>query len=136
VGSYNSSRQTQLVSRVTIKKPEDYITVLTKQSNWIKIKEMGVEAFPVLGVHPAEISMLIDIWSFKKLWDNEERTRDCFRLCGKGLAVGIKSGRPHYPVTAEVWATSNEIWSMLFARKEQDCAVQLIRNVGEPDFRT
>ena len=55
----------------------------------------------------------------------------------KGLAVGIKSGRPHYPVSAEVWAASNEIMEYAFSLgKEQDCAVQLhTESVGEPELK-
>src|SRR5665811_524335 len=56
---------------------------------------------------------------------------------GKGLAVGIKSGRPHYPVSAEMWAASNEIMEHAFSLgKEQDCAVQLhTESVGETELK-
>lgn len=55
----------------------------------------------------------------------------------KGLAVGIKSGRPHYPVPVEVWEASNEIMEYAFSLgKEQDCAVQLhTESVGEPELQ-
>ena len=53
-----------------------------------------------------------------------------------GAAVGIKTGRPHYPVSDEVWAASNEIMEYGFTlAADIDCAVQLhTESVGEPEL--
>jgi len=124
---------------VTIKKPEDYITVFDETIEiGSKIKKMGVEAFPVLGVHPAEISRLIEHMELQEAMEIMKKGLEIASdYVEKGLAVGIKSGRPHYPVTAEVWATSNEIMEYAFSLgKEQDCAVQLhTENVGKPELQ-
>ncbi|HET8689458.1 MAG TPA: TatD family hydrolase, partial [Methanosarcina sp.] len=46
---------------VTVKKPEDYLKVFDETVEIAsKIRELGVGAFPVLGVHPAEISRLTE----------------------------------------------------------------------------
>ena len=113
---------------ITVKKPEDYLKVFDETIEIAsKIRELGVGAFPVLGVHPAEISRLIEYIDLQKA---TEIMKTGLELASgyveKGLAVGIKSGRPHYPVSMEVWEASNEIMEYAFSLgKEQDCAVQL-----------
>ena len=92
----------------------------------------------MLGVHPAEVSKLTEYMELQKA---TEIIKNGLELASgyveKRLAVGIKSGRPHYPVSAEVWAASNEIMEYAFSLgKEQDCAVQLhTESVGEPELR-
>jgi len=96
------------------------------------------EAWPVLGVHPALVSKLVE-----RGYD-PEAARDlmCAGLdvaaeyVASGDALAIKSGRPHYDVSDEVWAASNEVMRHAFdlgAREE--CAVQLHTEGGE-DFST
>lgn len=123
----------------TVKKPEDYLKVFDETIEIAsKIRELGVGAFPVLGVHPAEISRLTEYMELQKA---TEIMKTGLELASgyveKGLAVGIKSGRPHYPVTMEVWEASNEIMEYAFSLgKEQDCAVQLhTESVGEPELQ-
>lgn len=123
---------------ISVKKPEDYLAVFDETIELTsKIKEMGIGAFPVLGVHPAEISRLNE---HIELSEATEIMKGGLELASKyvekGLAVGIKSGRPHYPVPAEVWEASNEIMEYAFSLgKDQDCAVQLhTESVGEPEL--
>ncbi|MGB9929701.1 MAG: TatD family hydrolase [Methanosarcina sp.] len=123
---------------INVKKPEDYLAVFDETIELAsKIKEMGIGAFPVLGVHPAEISRLNE---HIELSEATEIMKGGLELASKyvekGLAVGIKSGRPHYPVPAEVWKASNEIMEYAFSLgKDQDCAVQLhTESVGEPEL--
>ncbi|HEY3361216.1 MAG TPA: TatD family hydrolase [Methanosarcina sp.] len=124
---------------ITVKKPEDYLKVFDETVEIAsKIKELGVGAFPVLGVHPAEISKLTEYMELQKATEIMEKGLELASgYVEKGLAVGIKSGRPHYPVPAEVWAASNEIMEYAFSLgKEQDCAVQLhTEDVGEPELK-
>jgi TatD-related deoxyribonuclease len=124
---------------ITVKKPEDYLKVFDETVEIAsKIRELGVGAFPVLGVHPAEISKLTEYMELQKATEIMEKGLELASgYVDKGLAVGIKSGRPHYPVPAEVWAASNEIMEYAFSLgKEQDCAVQLhTESVGEPELQ-
>lgn len=124
---------------ITVKKPEDYLKVFDETVEIAsKIRELRVGAFPVLGVHPAEISKLTEYMELQKAKEIIKKGLElASRYVEKGLAVGIKSGRPHYSVSAEVWAASNEIMEYAFSLgKEQDCAVQLhTESVGEPELR-
>jgi TatD-related deoxyribonuclease len=124
---------------ITVTKPGDYLQVFDETIEIAsKIRELGIGAFPVLGVHPAEISRLT---GYMELQEAKEIMKGGLELASeyveKGLAVGIKSGRPHYPVTEEVWAASNEIMEYAFSLgKEQECAVQLhTESVGEPELQ-
>jgi len=124
---------------ITVKKPEDYLEVFDETVEIAsKIRELGVGAFPVLGVHPAEISRLTEYMELQKATEIMEKGLELASgYVEKGLAVGIKSGRPHYPVPAEVWAASNEVMEYAFSLgREQDCAVQLhTESVGELELQ-
>ncbi|MCC4767637.1 metal-dependent hydrolase [Methanosarcina sp. DH1] len=124
---------------ITVNKPEDYIQVFDETIKIAsKIREMGVGVFPVMGVHPAEISRLTEYMELQKATEIMKKGLELASgYVEKGLAVGIKSGRPHYPVPAEVWAASNEVMEYAFSLgKEQDCAVQLhTESVGEPELQ-
>ncbi len=93
-------------------------------------------AWPVLGVHPALVSKLVE----RGYSPEEARDLMCAGLdvaaeyVASGDALAIKSGRPHYDVDDEVWEASNEVMRHAFelgAREE--CAVQLHTEGGE-DF--
>jgi len=93
-------------------------------------------AWPVLGVHPALISQLVE---------NGHTPREARELMQAGLevaaefvadgpALAIKSGRPHYDVSEAVWEASNEVMRHAFELgAETGCAVQLHTEGGE-DF--
>jgi TatD-related deoxyribonuclease len=93
-------------------------------------------ARPVLGVHPALVSQLID-----RGYDPEaaaELMRTGIDVAAEyvasGPALAIKSGRPHYEVDDAVWDASNEVMCHAFERAaEVGCAVQLHTEGGE-DF--
>jgi TatD-related deoxyribonuclease len=93
-------------------------------------------AWPVLGVHPALISKLVE-----RGYDPREAA-DLMKTgigvaaeyVAEGPALAIKSGRPHYDVDDAVWAASNEVMRHAFGRAaEVGCAVQLHTEGGE-DF--
>jgi TatD-related deoxyribonuclease len=93
-------------------------------------------AWPVLGVHPALVSQLVDDGH------TPEEARDLMQagldvaaeFVADGPALAIKSGRPHYDVSDEVWAASNEVMRYAFELgAETGCAVQLHTEGGE-DF--
>jgi len=86
-------------------------------------------AWPVLGVHPGLISRLVDEREF-----TPEEARDLMQggldiaseFVAAGEALALKSGRPHYDVSDEVWAASNAVTRRAFELgAERDCAVQL-----------
>jgi len=93
-------------------------------------------AWPVLGVHPALISKLVD--------DGHDpaEARDIMQTgldvaaeyVAEGPALAIKSGRPHYDVDEAVWDAANEVMRYAFdLAAEVGCAVQLHTEGGE-DF--
>ncbi|MFB6082575.1 MAG: TatD family hydrolase [Halanaeroarchaeum sp.] len=69
-------------------------------------------AWPVLGVHPALVSRLIEDRGFDPdgaadlMKDGLETAAE---YAATGPAVALKSGRPHYDVTDAVWEASNEV---------------------------
>ncbi|MES3516195.1 MAG: TatD family hydrolase [Natronomonas sp.] len=93
-------------------------------------------AWPVLGVHPALISQLID-----RGYQPDEAASlmktgldAAAEFVDSGPAIAIKSGRPHYDVDDAVWAASNEVMRHAFSLgAELGCAVQLHTEGGE-DF--
>jgi TatD-related deoxyribonuclease len=102
-----------------------------------QINETGVTSFPVLGVHPAEITHLLEYMDLPTAMKTMKGGMDiAAQYVEKGLAVGLKSGRPHYPVTPEVWEVSNEIMEYAFTlAKDLNCAVQLhTESVGETEL--
>ncbi len=100
--------------------------------------ELPGRAWPVLGVHPALVSRLVD-----RGYD-PEGARELMQagldvaaeFVANGPALALKSGRPHYDVDDEVWAASNEVMRYAFELgAEIGCAVQLHTEGGE-DFTT
>ena len=94
------------------------------------------KAWPVLGVHPALISQLVDRGY------TAEDARDLMQtglevaadFVADGPALAIKSGRPHYDVDDDVWEASNDVMRHAFELgAETGCAVQLHTEGGE-DF--
>jgi TatD-related deoxyribonuclease len=90
-------------------------------------------AWPVLGVHPGLITQLTE-----RGFDPEEAGE----LMRAGLdvaaeyvpsrALALKSGRPHYDVSADVWDASNQVLRHALALgAEADCAVQLHTEASE-----
>jgi TatD-related deoxyribonuclease len=90
-------------------------------------------AWPVLGVHPGLVSHLIE-----RGFTPDEASE----LMQAGLdiaaeyvptdALALKSGRPHYDVSANVWDASNRVLQHALALgAENDCAVQLHTEASE-----
>ncbi|MGP8337113.1 MAG: TatD family hydrolase [Methanosarcinaceae archaeon] len=123
---------------VTVLKPDDYIAVFDETVELARrINEMGIGAFPVLGVHPAEISKLTEYMELDRAVELMKSGLElAIQYVEKGVSVGIKTGRPHYPVPDEVWAASNEIMEHGFTlAADIDCAIQLhTESVCEPEL--
>ncbi len=93
-------------------------------------------AWPVLGVHPALVSRLLD----RGFAAEEARELMAGGLdvaaeyVADGPALAVKSGRPHYEVDEETWAASNAVMRHAFELAgEVGCAVQLHAESGD-DF--
>ncbi|TGC11320.1 TatD family hydrolase [Methanolobus halotolerans] len=123
---------------IKVTRPEDHIAVFEETINISRqINETGVTSFPVLGVHPAEITKLIEYMELSKAVETMKGGLEIAAgYVEKGLAVGLKSGRPHYPVSEEIRDASNEIMEHAFTlAADLDCAVQLhTESVGEPEL--
>lgn len=97
-----------------------------------KIRETGLVVFPVLGVHPAEITRLSETMTYAEAAVIMKEGLDtAARYVADGSAVALKSGRPHYDVDPEVSALSNEVLLHAFTLgKECGCAVQVHAEAG------
>jgi len=91
-------------------------------------------AWPVLGVHPALVSRLVE----RGYEPAEARDLMCAGLdvaaeyVAAGDALALKSGRPHYDVDDAVWEASNEVMRHAFELgAETGAAVQLHTEAGE-----
>jgi TatD-related deoxyribonuclease len=92
------------------------------------------QAWPVLGVHPALVSKLVENGQ------TPGEARDLMQagldvaaeFVADGPALALKSGRPHYDVSDAVWEASNEVMQHAFERgAELGCVVQLHTEGGE-----
>ncbi|HUU76243.1 MAG TPA: TatD family hydrolase [Methanoregulaceae archaeon] len=96
------------------------------------VRELGLTVFPVLGVHPAEISRLT---SYLTLGETVAIMKRGLEIASgfieEGTAVALKSGRPHYEVPEELWNASNEILRFALAlASDLGCAIQLHAESG------
>jgi TatD-related deoxyribonuclease len=112
---------------------EDYAAVFDAT---IRVAELitatGVVVYPVLGVHPAEISRLTERMSLHEAAEVMKGGLDCAaRYVREGSAVALKSGRPHYEVPADVMAASNDVLAhALTCASEARCALQVHAETG------
>ncbi len=114
---------------IEISKPEDYRQVFDRV---LKIAQRAEEAekvkvFVVLGVHPAELNKFYGRFGLARAVELMKGGLEiACEYVEKGLAVGLKSGRPHYEVDQKIWDASNEIMRHSFElAKDAGCAVQL-----------
>jgi TatD-related deoxyribonuclease len=96
------------------------------------IEETGLVAFPILGVHPAEITHLTERMTPAEAVEVMKGGIDCAaRYVREGKAVALKSGRPHYPVSEELWAASNGVLRhALDSTADCGCALQVHAETG------
>jgi TatD-related deoxyribonuclease len=97
-----------------------------------KIEEIGLVVFPVLGVHPAEINRLSERMPLQDAIEIMKAGIDCAAgYVQNGEAVALKSGRPHYEISPEIWTGSNEILvHALNCAAECGCALQIHAESG------
>ncbi|MCU4753825.1 TatD family hydrolase [Halobacteria archaeon AArc-curdl1] len=94
-------------------------------------------AWPVLGVHPGLISRLVGERGFTPEAAGKimrEGIECAANYVEAGTALGLKSGRPHYDVSDDVWEASNSVMRRAFELgADLECAVQLHAE-GSDDF--
>lgn len=125
---------------VNVLKPSDYEVCYDYVFDCVKkVRTLDIHAYGVIGVHPAELTQMLE--------RGIELKRAVELMCAgldiaakwvedeKAVAMG-EVGRPHYPVSSEVWEVSNEI--LLYAlglARDVGCAVQLhTESVGEKEI--
>jgi TatD-related deoxyribonuclease len=96
------------------------------------VRETGLTVFPVLGVHPAEISRIAEHTGLSEAAGIMNEGLDlAARYVLEGKAVALKSGRPHYEVSPEVWEASNGILAHALAlARDCGCALQIHAESG------
>ena len=96
------------------------------------IEETGVVVYPVLGIHPAEINRLSERMPLTEAIEVMKAGIDLAAgYVREGKAIALKSGRPHYEVSPEVWRGSNEILAHALDRAaECKCALQIHAESG------
>jgi len=97
-----------------------------------QIEEAGVRVFPILGVHPAEITMLTPRLSREEAVRVMQEGLTCAAgYVREGRAVGLKSGRPHYEVPPGIMDASNRVLGhALVLSSELGCALQIHAETG------
>ncbi len=86
-----------------------------------------VKVFVVLGVHPAELTKYYGRLGLGRSVEIMKGGLEiAIEYVNEGEAIGLKSGRPHYPVEPKLWDASNDIMRHSFTlAKDAGCAVQL-----------
>lgn len=116
---------------VDVDEPGDFRSVFDRTIEVVSAAtdELPGRAWPVLGVHPALISRLVDDRGFDP---DDARSLMCGGIdvaatyVERGDALALKSGRPHYELPDELWEASNGVMGFAFERAATlDCAVQL-----------
>lgn len=126
----------------TINAGTDYHKTMDTVLGYVEMinRETEVEAHAVVGLHPAELSRLLE--AGREIERAEEMIRDGLEyaqslvLEGRAVAIG-EVGRPHYPVSEEELAAHNRL--MVYAMElaaEASCPVQLhTESSGPEEFR-
>lgn len=113
---------------ITPAKGKDFLPVFEKTLSIARdIRGLGLVVFPVLGVHPAEITRLSGGMDLARVEEVMKAGLDvAARFVVRGEAVALKSGRPHYEVAPELLEASNRVLRhALTLGREYGCAVQL-----------
>lgn len=95
-------------------------------------EQAGLEVYPILGVHPAEITVLSERMSPE---DASCIMMDALSLAAgyvsEGKAIALKSGRPHYEISSDLLSLSNTVLTHAFRlAAENSCAIQVHAESG------
>lgn len=121
---------------VTVNRPDDYRLVFDETVKMAEdVGEVGVIAFPVLGIHPAAITKFYGRVGLSRTIELMKGGLElAAQYVEEGQAVGMKSGRPHYTVEPALWDVSNEIlhYAMELAG-DVGCPLQLHTEGATPE---
>lgn len=97
------------------------------------ISETGLAVYPVIGVHPAEITRLLEVFPLPRVVEiMKGGIALAAGLVAEGSAVGLKGGRPHYEVPPVVREAANDVLSFTFQQAaDTGCAVQVHAESGD-----
>ena len=121
---------------VTASKPEDFREVFDSTlADADAVRALGCTCYCMAGVHPAEVGRLLERMSLEEAEALMKGGLDlAAEYVAEGKCIGIKSGRPHYPVSPEVWEMSNRVLShALTLAGELDCPLQIHAESGPCD---
>ena len=121
---------------VTPVKPADFREVFDSTlADANAVCELGCTCYCMAGVHPAEVGRLLERMSLSEAEELMKGGLDvAAEYVAEGKCIGIKSGRPHYPVSSEVWKMSNRVLShALTLAGELDCPLQIHAESGPCD---
>ena len=121
---------------VTASKPEDFHEVFDSTlADAEAVRAIGCTCYCMAGVHPAEVGRLLERMSLEEAESLMKGGLDlAAEYVADGKCIGIKSGRPHYPVSPEVWEMSNRVLShALTLAGELDCPLQIHAESGPCD---
>ena len=121
---------------VTASKPEDFREVFDSTlADADAVRALGCTCYCMAGVHPAEVGRLLERMSLEEAESLMKGGLDlAAEYVADGKCIGIKSGRPHYPVSPEVWEMSNRVLShALTLAGELDCPLQIHAESGPCD---
>jgi len=115
---------------VRVSKPDDFRTAFDVTIDIVRRvnEQTGVRAYATVGPYPAElleIEKSIGLAEAKRVMLRGMEIAAEYVREGKAVAIG-EVGRPHFPVSSEVWHYSNDILKhgMMLA-KEEGCAIVL-----------
>jgi len=99
-------------------------------------KETHVKAYATVGPYPVQLMDLEKLYGLERakelMFRALEMAADYVRE-NKALAIG-EVGRPHFPVSTEIWNASNELMLLAMAlAKEVGCAIVLHTEHATPD---
>lgn len=97
-----------------------------------EVRDTGVNVFVILGVHPAEITRLLERMPLEEAEEVMCGALECAAShVREGEAIALKSGRPHYRVDEEVMQASNRVLlHALNLARECGCALQIHAESG------
>ncbi|HJJ36196.1 MAG TPA: TatD family hydrolase [Methanocorpusculum sp.] len=96
------------------------------------VRVLGCNCRVICGIHPAEIGRLLDRMTLEEAENLMKGGLDvAAEYVQEGKAIGLKSGRPHYPVSDEIWAMSNRVLMHgLELAADCGCALQIHAESG------
>lgn len=102
-----------------------------------KVREQtGLRCWPVVGPYPVHlVRMSQDLGLDEAKRHIIEGAHEAARRVSQGEAVAIgEVGRPHFPVSEEIWSAANEtLGEILHIAKEAGCPVQLHTESADPE---